>query len=87
MKLQDVQKPHGVQLDEHRPTDITDEALKHYFGFDVSTSSGVEEAADRALSAVIRKLDKNHSVEFTVNELVAEATDMVNLANMYMGKF
>ncbi|KAI0046219.1 hypothetical protein FA95DRAFT_1520516 [Auriscalpium vulgare] len=46
---------------------------------------GAEAAADRALSAVTRKLDKSLSVEYAVNELIAEATDPSNLAMMYCG--
>ena len=50
--------------------------------------SGTEdEAADRALSGVARKLDKSFSVEYTVNELIAEATDIKNLAVMFAGRF
>lgn len=49
-------------------------------------SSGIaHEAADRAITSVIRKLDKTLTVEFTVNELISEATDMDNLTNMYFG--
>ena len=45
------------------------------------------EAADRALSTVARKLDKALSVEYTVNDLVTEASDPANLALMYVGKY
>ena len=48
-------------------------------------SAPVNEAADRALNSVARKLDKSLSVEYTVNELMAEATDVVNLATIYHG--
>ncbi|KIJ20941.1 hypothetical protein PAXINDRAFT_125515 [Paxillus involutus ATCC 200175] len=48
-------------------------------------SAPVNEAADRALNAVARKLDKSLSVEYTINELIAEATDIVNLATIYHG--
>ena len=65
---------------------MTNELLNHYLGFNVSSSTGTDEAADRALNAVTRKLDKTLSVEFTVNELIAEATDVVNLANMFEGE-
>lgn len=84
MKLKGVQSE--KDRDETRQTDVTDEALNHYLGFNLSSSTGVDEAADRALNAVTRKLDKSLSVEFTVNELIAEATDVVNLANMYSGE-
>ncbi|TFY59771.1 hypothetical protein EVG20_g7665 [Dentipellis fragilis] len=53
-------------------------------GIDMS-SGGVDEAADRALTSVARKLDRALSVEYTVNELIAEATDPANLACMFMG--
>ena len=49
-------------------------------------SAGAEEAADRALSAVARKLDGALSVEHTVNELIHEASDPANLCLMYQGK-
>ena len=53
-------------------------------GIDMSSGTA-DEAADRALSSVSRKLDKALSVEYTVNELVAEATDIANLATIYYG--
>ncbi|KAF7967952.1 hypothetical protein HWV62_32455 [Athelia sp. TMB] len=53
-------------------------------GIDMSSGTA-DEAADRALSSVSRKLDKALSVEYTVNELVAEATDITNLATIYYG--
>lgn len=54
-------------------------------GQDAAASAPVNEAADRALNSVARKLDKSLSVEYTVNELIAEATDIVNLATIYHG--
>jgi len=48
-------------------------------------SNTADEAADRALSSVSRKLDKSLSVEYTVNQLVADAMDSVNLSHMYSG--
>ncbi|KAH7890803.1 hypothetical protein F5I97DRAFT_1975119 [Phlebopus sp. FC_14] len=53
-------------------------------GIDLASGSA-HEAADRALNSVARKLDKSLSVEYTVNELIAEATDIVNLATIYQG--
>jgi hypothetical protein len=50
------------------------------------SSGTADEAADRALTSVARKLDKALSVEYTVNELIAEATDLVNLATIYYGE-
>ncbi|KLO07453.1 hypothetical protein SCHPADRAFT_1001651 [Schizopora paradoxa] len=56
------------------------------FGIGIDMESGSEdENADRALSGVVRKLDKSLSVEFTVNELISEATDDTNLAQMFHG--
>jgi FATC domain len=49
------------------------------------SSSTAEEAADRALTAVARKLDRALSTEYTVNDLIAEATDPTNLACMFIG--
>ena len=49
-------------------------------------SGGAEEAADRALSAVARKLDGTLSVEHTVNELIQEASGDENLSMMYFGQ-
>ncbi|KAG6864086.1 hypothetical protein C0993_009445, partial [Termitomyces sp. T159_Od127] len=48
-------------------------------------SGSAEEAADRALSSVSRKLDKSLSVETVVSQLIREATDSVNLALMFEG--
>ena len=57
-----------------------------FFGIGIDMTSGTaHEAADRALSSVARKLDKSLSVEYTVNELIAEATDLLNLANIFHG--
>lgn len=49
------------------------------------TSGQADEAADRALSSVARKLDKSLSLESTVLELLAEATDITNLATIFSG--
>ncbi|KAG9085434.1 Serine/threonine-protein kinase tel1 [Ceratobasidium sp. UAMH 11750] len=43
------------------------------------------EAADRALSSVSRKLDTSMSVEYTVNDLIATATDPGNLSQIFVG--
>lgn len=51
------------------------------------SNSTVEELADRALSGVAQKLEKALSVEYTVNQLVAEATDVTNLANMFAREY
>lgn len=57
-------------------------------GIGINMESGMEdEAADRALNGVARKLDKSLSVEYTVNELITEATDEANLAQMFAGTF
>lgn len=54
-------------------------------GIGINMDSGMEdEAADRALNGVARKLDKSLSVEYTVNELITEATDEANLAQMLL---
>ena len=53
-------------------------------GIDMS-SGGVDEAADRALTSVAQKLERALSAEYTVNELIAEATDPANLACMFSG--
>ena len=53
---------------------------------ELDMSSGTaDEAADRALTTVGRKLDRGLSTEYTVNELIAEATDSANLACMFIG--
>jgi ataxia telangiectasia mutated family protein len=49
------------------------------------SSGTADESADRALTAVARKLDRALSTEYTVNELIAEATDPANLACMFIG--
>ena len=63
------------------------DASRFNLGIGIDMSSGsADEAADRALSSVARKLDKSLSVESTVNELLAEATDPLNLATIFFGK-
>lgn len=59
--------------------------LRLGIGIDMESNTA-DEAADRALSSVSRKLDKSLSVEYTVNQLVADAMDSVNLSHMYSGK-
>lgn len=57
-------------------------------GIGIDMASGTaDEAADRALTGVARKLDKAMSVEYTVNELIAEATDPMRLATLWWGEF
>jgi len=69
-------------------SDTTHDASRGLGGIGIDMSSGTaDEAADRALSSVARKLDKALSVEYTVNELIAEATDPVNLATMFYGMY
>jgi ataxia telangiectasia mutated family protein len=63
------------------------DASRFNLGIGIDMSSGsADEAADRALSSVARKLDRSLSVESTVNELLAEATDPMNLATIFYGK-
>ena len=61
------------------------EAIRQVTGIDIS-GGVVDDAAERALSTVMRKLDKTMSVQFTVNELISEATDVNNLALMFHGE-
>lgn len=65
---------------------MTDEAVRYALGMDLSTGTLADEAADRALNAVTRKLDSSMTVEYTVNELITEATDVKNLASMFAGE-
>ena len=74
-----------AQSTEVVQTDLTTEAVRFVAGLDMSATVA-DEAADRALSSVVRKLDKALSVQFTVNELIAEATDIRNLGLMYYGE-
>jgi len=67
-------------------TITTHDTFRGFGGLSIDMSSGTaDEAADRALSSVARKLDKTLSVEYTVNELIAEATDPTNLATIFYG--
>jgi ataxia telangiectasia mutated family protein len=69
------------------PTDPT-AASAGRFGFELGidmSSGSAEEAADRALSSVARKLDKALSVEYTVNQLVTAATSTTNLSLIFYG--
>ncbi|KAH7327711.1 hypothetical protein B0J17DRAFT_620413 [Rhizoctonia solani] len=50
-----------------------------------SLDSAEAEAADRALSSVARKLETSMSVEYTVNDLIATATDPANLSQLFVG--
>ena len=68
------------------PAGVLAENSRFGMGGEPGASAPVNEAADRALNSVARKLDKSLSVEYTVNELIAEATDTVNLATIYHGR-
>lgn len=84
-KLQNVQRSDRQATMDNQPVnDLAHQA----FGFGISidmTSGTAEEAADRALSSVARKLDKSLSVEYTINQLIADATDPYNLARIFCG--
>ncbi|GBE86665.1 hypothetical protein SCP_0905450 [Sparassis crispa] len=73
-----------VQGSAKEAVQLTDEAFRYAIGIDLASGTA-DEAADRALQSVNRKLDKTLSVECAVNELTAEATDTTNLATMYSG--
>ena len=77
-----VKRAQGGASDE--TAQLTDEAFRFAIGMDMGSDT-THEAANRALSTVARKLDKTLSVEYTVNELIAEATDVANLALMFAG--
>ncbi|TFK73765.1 hypothetical protein BDN72DRAFT_956320 [Pluteus cervinus] len=82
LKIKRVQSPATGSLDN-----VTNEVAKFGMGgIGIDMSSGsAEEAADRALSGVARKLDKALSVEYTVNQLIAEARDPGNLSVIFYG--
>jgi ataxia telangiectasia mutated family protein len=88
-KVQNAQRSDRQQqpqaTDNHPANDIPRQALGFGIGIDMSSGTA-EEAADRALSSVSRKLDKSLSVEYTVNQLIAEATDPFNLARIFVGE-
>ncbi|KAJ7224312.1 hypothetical protein GGX14DRAFT_425135 [Mycena pura] len=77
MKLKNVQDGAG-------PTRVWGGMGMGGIGIDMASGTA-DEAADRALTGVARKLDKLMSVEYTVNELIAEATDAMRLASMWYG--
>ncbi|KIJ65638.1 hypothetical protein HYDPIDRAFT_167269 [Hydnomerulius pinastri MD-312] len=75
-----------IQDSTNEPAGRISREPSHFDADDNESANGpVNEAADRALNSVARKLDKSLSVEYTVNELIAEATDIVNLATIYHG--
>ena len=88
IKLKQVQPetPTGAAVP---PTPTNEGGEPSRFGFGgigIDMSSGTaEEAADRALSSVSRKLNKSLSVQCAVNELIADAADVTNLASMFYG--
>ena len=89
VKLKQVQPetPTGAAVVPPTPTNEGGEPSRFGFGgIGIDMSSGTaEEAADRALSSVSRKLNKSLSVQCAVNELIAEAADVTNLASMFYG--
>ncbi|KAI5477754.1 protein serine/threonine kinase,ataxia telangectasia mutated family protein [Pseudohyphozyma bogoriensis] len=65
---------------------VSAEVAKRIQGSNDAEVAGIEELpddADRALSIVAGKLDTKLSVEYTVNQLIQEATDMGNLSSIY----
>ena len=88
IKLKQVQ-PETLTTTGGAAVPLTNEGEPSRFGFvgiGIDMSSGTaEEAADRALSSVSRKLSKSLSVQCAVNELIAEAADVTNLASMFPG--
>ncbi|VDB84870.1 unnamed protein product [Peniophora sp. CBMAI 1063] len=75
-----------VQDQQPAASALTNHAVNILGGVTIDmNSANAEEAADRALSAVTRKLDTALSVEHTVNELIHEASDPANLCMMYTG--
>jgi len=100
-KLQNAQRserqatlaPEQNQNQNH-PSDLSKQQQQQQgqgqgYGFGISidmSSNTAEEAADRALSSVARKLDKSLSVKYMVNQLIAEATDPSNLAKIFAGE-
>ena len=79
MKLKQVQ-PSKMEV-----ADLAGAAFKFATGLELSAGTA-DDSAERALGSVQRKLDKANSVEFTVNDLIQQATDPWNLASMYYGK-
>ena len=78
------------QNQNHPPDLSKQQGQGQGYGFGISidmSSNTAEEAADRALSSVARKLDKSLSVEYMVNQLIAEATDPSNLAKIFAGEW
>ena len=53
---------------------------------DLAQSATVQEKADRVLSRIRQKLRDDLSVEYRVNQLIQEATDVENLAKIFVGK-
>lgn len=49
-------------------------------------TDAVEKQAERALTSAAKKLDNSLSVSHDVNELIAQATDVGNLAKIYHGQ-
>ncbi|KAI5895314.1 uncharacterized protein SCHCODRAFT_02228065 [Schizophyllum commune H4-8] len=98
-KLEKIQRDAGVAAEKARrrkkeqekkanasAADAYLRATGHDLDLDLDLDNGTSiESADRALMSVARKLDGSLSVEFTVNELIAEATDMQNLATIFTG--
>ncbi|KAF8634560.1 hypothetical protein AX17_004150 [Amanita inopinata Kibby_2008] len=81
-----VKQVQDMPSDTTGPNATTNDTTHLGFGIGIDMSSGTaDEAADRALSSVARKLDKSLSVQCTVNELIAEATDPLNLASIFVG--
>jgi ataxia telangiectasia mutated family protein len=52
---------------------------------DANDVENLPDDADRALATVSSKLDTKLSVEYTVNQLIQEATDPHNLSRIFHG--
>lgn len=61
------------------------EVVKRIQGSEDGAYGALTDDADRALTVVQNKLDPKLSVEYTVNQLIQEATDVNNLAMIFEG--
>ncbi|KAG5638353.1 hypothetical protein H0H81_000486 [Sphagnurus paluster] len=93
-KADTTKKPEGSTdaKEQEAPTvapkpEVTANTVRPGLDIGIDMKSGnAEEAADRALNSVARKLDKSLSVQSAVNQLVTEATDVRNLGLIFQGK-
>lgn len=64
---------------------LSHELIQKLQGSDDAGFAELPDEADRALAVVAEKLETKLSIEYTVNNLIQQATDVDNISRIYHG--